>query len=169
MKKSIIFTLLIYSLLLCFCSSEETAKKKKEPDINALKKRNVLTAPAAKIANPEQNLTGKWKAVRLGQVLKAMNYSLPSTLVLNKNNSFEYTVKIGSVLYEANGKYAISTDKTPWQIDLYQKYPREIKYEGIFDFFSKNTLRIIFYKSNEIPRPNAFKKENICVYIRQQS
>ncbi len=158
MKKLIIIKLIILLIIFTSCSSKSAKKNSDNIDVN----KSFLN-------NPLKAIYGKWKAIKFGESWVALNYGLPSSLELRKNKTFEFKVKISPVIFESQGKYTIDISSKPYKVTLYQTYPREVVYEGIFDFVNNNKIKIIFYNRKELSRPTYFKKLNINYFVRENN
>lgn len=121
--------------------------------------------PVVKKLDPKKVIIGRWKAVKLGRLMKRMHIELPASLTFSKDGKYIQTFSEMGGLLELTGNYKI-TNGTKLKIDLFQLEPRKATLIGLFKVVNKNKILIILYNQRISARPSSLDSEDTQEYER---
>ncbi len=113
-------------------------------------------------------IVGIWEAEELGDVLIQSGYNLPSKLIFRNDKTYTWQVHLGGISMLFKGTYKIDDNQSPSWIDLSQEtsitHKKKKKLHGIFKFFNKNKLKIIFHDIHLLKRSLVFSALDTQIY-----
>ncbi len=116
------------------------------------------------VKNPENAIIGKWKAIKLGNVVLQLGLSLPITYNFTKQGTFTSSLVAGGIKKIYTGRFKLNSSANP--VEIITELSNGRIFHGIIEFINRNKFKMVLFDKKVLPIAQTFGNEDIQIYKR---